>query len=513
VKKIAVIGSGVAGLTCAAYLVDKGFQVKVYEQFPEIGGVTATMEKDGFFWDLGPMLLEGFGPGEPAADILEELGVYNKLQLKRDERGLVFPDFSIWRQKEYNGPYWRRELLKQFFPGESEGLDRYYRFYDRMMDIMSLGRRAEKARFPGSLVLKLRMLMIFSKVRKYKDWPASRLMDYFFKGPELKGLFTSLLADFVVPPSQFPALAVPAINVETPFDIRMPLQVSKAGPRPGYWYVLGGCQKLVDVLAEKLISSGADILTDSPVEKIDIENRQVKGIQLKDGSYEPFDIVIATGGVKEIMFDVVGKEHLREDFIRDVTEVPLMESVHMIHLGVDYDILTRQPGALCYYYNTYDIESAVRECRKGVYHEGKDGFLVYIPSLHSPEMAPEGLHAMTIYTIAPNSLSEGTWSDRKEELSEKLLIEAERFFPELRKHIKTRVIMTPEDFRTRTYLKHHAFGGRAPVMGKSGGAHRTPVEGLWFAGSQSAKTGGGVSGTMEASRKVVKMILEDMEAV
>ena len=47
-------------------MVRAGHQVTVYEQFSEIGGVTATLRREGFGWDLGPLLLEGLGPGEPA---------------------------------------------------------------------------------------------------------------------------------------------------------------------------------------------------------------------------------------------------------------------------------------------------------------------------------------------------------------------------------------------------------------------------------------------------------------
>ena len=68
-----VVGSGAAGLTAAAYLARDGCQVDVFEQADHIGGVTATIRQDGYAWDLGPMALEGFGPGEPAARLLAEL--------------------------------------------------------------------------------------------------------------------------------------------------------------------------------------------------------------------------------------------------------------------------------------------------------------------------------------------------------------------------------------------------------------------------------------------------------
>ncbi len=85
-----VVGSGMAGLTAAAYLARDGCQVDVYEQADHIGGVTATIGKDGYSWDLGPMALEGFGPGEPAAILLEELGCYDRIHPIRGDRGLWF---------------------------------------------------------------------------------------------------------------------------------------------------------------------------------------------------------------------------------------------------------------------------------------------------------------------------------------------------------------------------------------------------------------------------------------
>ena len=148
-----VIGSGMSGLTTAAYLSQAGYAVTVFEQFPQIGGVTATLRREGYGWDLGPLLLEGFGPGELADEILTELGVSDRVRTVREDRGICFPDFAIWKPERYQGPYWRRERLKALFPGEEEGLDRYYGFYDQMMDLMALARRSEAATGPAALLL------------------------------------------------------------------------------------------------------------------------------------------------------------------------------------------------------------------------------------------------------------------------------------------------------------------------------------------------------------------------
>jgi phytoene dehydrogenase-like protein len=505
--KAIIIGSGMSGLTAAAFLARAGHQVTVLEQFPTIGGVTATLHKDGFSWDLGPLNLEGFGPGEPAGEVLQELGLQDQVRLVRAARGVAFPDYELWKPAEYSGPYWRRERLKEIFPEEADGLDRYYQFYDRMLDLAALARRAEKAHGVAALPLKAQMLLAFSRVSAMKDWNAQQVLDSFFKRPELQALYTGILADFVVRPTQFQGLGIPFVNVETAYDERMPLQVSKAGPRPSYHSVIGGVGQLVAAMASSVQKNGGQIHLRAPARQIIIEEGRARGVVLEDGTRLEADLVVASGGARETLFELVGRQHLTADFTRRIEDIPLMESVLMVHLGIDIDPLPYQPGPLCYYYGTYDVEGGVERCQRGEYHEGRDGFLIYVPSLHSSQMAPPGCQAVTIYTIAPNRLDHGNWEERKEELADKLLAEAEKIIPKLRQHTIVRVVMTPEDFKARTHLLHHAFGGCAPVMGKDGAPHRTPIQGLWFIGAQS-ESKGGVTNVVVGARKAARMILE-----
>jgi len=53
-KRVAIIGSGITGLTCALTLARKGFEVTVFEKADHSGGLGGTFRRNGFAWDHGP---------------------------------------------------------------------------------------------------------------------------------------------------------------------------------------------------------------------------------------------------------------------------------------------------------------------------------------------------------------------------------------------------------------------------------------------------------------------------
>ena len=84
-KSVAVVGGGVAGLTCAKVLHDGGADVTVYEKAPGVGGRVRTIGKDGFKLDRGfQVYLEAYPEGKRHLD-------YDALDLHPFEPGaLVF---------------------------------------------------------------------------------------------------------------------------------------------------------------------------------------------------------------------------------------------------------------------------------------------------------------------------------------------------------------------------------------------------------------------------------------
>jgi phytoene desaturase len=495
--KAIIIGSGLSGLMSAALLSCEGVQVTVYEQNNEIGGVTALIQKNGYSWEQGPLLLGGFLPGEPAFEALKKLGI--NVDFIRADRGIVMPDYEMWKPDQYAGPLWRKERLKELFPDEVWGINQYYRFYDAMVSLSMLGREED------SIPKKLKMAFQWLKVKKFAHMSAQELMEYFFKSEKIRTLFTGIVADFCASPREFQGLAIPFVNIETAFDVRIPLFERGKKMRDGFCYIRGSVAELVRQLTKCIRDHGGIIHTGMAVSKILIHEKQVQAVRLATGETDQADLVIASGGGKDVFYDLVGKEYLDPPYQQILETFKPMESVFMVHLGIDIDPLQYQKSALCYYYGTYDIEGSIQKMREGEYHEGNDGFLMYVPSHHNPELAPAGHHCLTIYTVAPDTLKTGDWEQEKTVYAEKLIRLAERYIPNLSQHIQEEVIRTPLDYRKLAYLKKSSFGGIVPVMGVKNPPHVTMIEGLYFVGQQS-ENGGGMSAVIVGAQSTFDQI-------
>ena len=504
-QKIIVVGGGVAGLTAAAYLAKAGHPVMLLERSEEVGGGLTPLRKDGYQWDLGPRMVEAFAPGEPGGRILKELGIQRHVALEPADRGVVFPDFDLRKPSSLSEADWLRRRLATLFPFEREGLEGYFRYHEQAWRWHTRRVTRElRGAFSHSPVVSGRRRPP-KEIRTREHWSAQRLLDHFLVDPRLKAAFACPLMYRGVLASELPAFYLPLLNAETRFDARL-LGASRVRWRPSYHFLRDGGSSLTNAIAEVVREHGGRIYTGARVERILVDEDRVRGVQLEGGHVESARVVIATGGARETFFELVGRGYLPLGFGYRIDTLQVTSSAFAVHLGVDFDPSPYQSDPLVYYCMTYDVEGAVHGCRSGAFHEGRDGFAVFIPSLFAQGLAPGGHHVLSLVTFAPNTLEGEGWQKRGRELARTLVSLAESVFPGLREHIVTRVITTPDDLQERTGQRCHAVWGIAPVLGQEGLGYETPIAGLWFVGSQS-RSGGGILQVMIGARQAVRMIL------
>ncbi len=304
--KIVVIGSGMSGLTAAAVCAQAGHHVEVFEQNERPGGVTRTLAADGYQWDLGQLLLEGLAPHEPAGRILNELGISPLISIQKDDRGYVFPDFELRKPEQPAGMRWRMDKLREIFPKEALGLERYWKEYIRFNRVMTAGRRIDTARGFDKLLWQARLYWHLLPLLAKKDWSAQRLMDSFFKPIELQCVFISILADFFTSPRQFMGLGVYALNPEPVYDCRLPDKLAPGAELLYNYSIHGGIEKLVEAFTARIQDCGGKIYTRRAVSKILVENNKITGVLGAQGVQTDADVVIASGGAQETFLESGG---------------------------------------------------------------------------------------------------------------------------------------------------------------------------------------------------------------
>jgi len=87
-QKIGVIGAGPMGLACAYKLLKAGYAVEIFEADDRIGGMSASFDFDG-------MTIERYyhficAPDQPLFDMLDELGIKDKLRWRDTRQGYFF---------------------------------------------------------------------------------------------------------------------------------------------------------------------------------------------------------------------------------------------------------------------------------------------------------------------------------------------------------------------------------------------------------------------------------------
>ena len=120
-----VIGSGIGGLTTAAFLSKEGQKVLVLERHYTAGGFTHVFKRKGYEWDVGIHYIGEVQRPNSAIRRIFDYITDGKLQWA--DMGRVY-DRIIIGEKEYElvkGIENFKEQLAQYFPEEEKAIDEY----------------------------------------------------------------------------------------------------------------------------------------------------------------------------------------------------------------------------------------------------------------------------------------------------------------------------------------------------------------------------------------------------
>ncbi|MGD0544448.1 MAG: NAD(P)/FAD-dependent oxidoreductase [Candidatus Acidiferrales bacterium] len=277
-----------------------------------------------------------------------------------------------------------------------------------------------------------------------------------------------------------------------------------------YGHVIGGMGSITQALASAARKFGVEILTSSPVVKIDVRDGISHGVILEDGTEISSRIVLSNADPKRTFLGLLDANQLPEDFRRATAGIKmdgpcakvnfvLSEEPRVTGMPPDWpapqrSLFTLVPS-LAFAERCYDI-SKFGDVPEELWVD------CVVASNVDSTLAPQGKHVMTTFIqYVPYRLREGAWDEKRELLGDRVVKKIAEYAPNVPNSIIARQVLTPLDLeRTYGLTEGNIFHGdlsleqlffMRPVPGWA--QYRTPVAGLYLCGA-GAHPGGGVTG-------------------
>jgi phytoene dehydrogenase-like protein len=271
----------------------------------------------------------------------------------------------------------------------------------------------------------------------------------------------------------------------------------------------GGTGGVAAAIASAAREAGAQIRTSAGVAQVRVRGGRAVGVVLESGEEIEARAVLASTDARRTFLGLLPPGTLDPAFEAQVRRFRYRGSSGKVNLALDgLPSFTSLPGpgehlrgAISFSPSVDHLERAYDDAKAGRFSR-RPYVDVVIPTLVDPTMAPPGRHVMSCFVqYAPYHLAEGTWDEQRDAFGDAVVdVIAERA-PGIRERILHRQVVTPLDMERDVGLTEgNIFQGELsleqlffnrPVTGWS--RFRTPLPGLWLAGS-SAHPGGGIMG-------------------
>ena len=492
---VVIVGSGIAGLTSAAYLAKAGRSVLLCEKQAACGGLVNTFERDGFFFDGGIRAMEDSGVLFP---MIEQLGldipfVPNKLSIGLADRVMRLQDESDVLQY--------RDLLAHFYPESRAEIDAIIAQVQLIMHYMEVQYGIKNP--------------IFLDVRKDRDYFMREVLPWMFKYARTAPRITKMqvpVLDFLRRYTSNQSLldliaqhffqSTPAFFALSYFKLYL-----------DYHYPLGGTGRFVEKLVSFITDHGGTIRTNTEIVSIDPVG---KTLQESNGETYEYRQLIWSADQKAlyrmVQIDDIPDLRLQAD-IRDrqalISDKAGNDSVLTLFLAVDMDKNYFENICTEHFFYTAkpDGQSAAGPLPMGGDRATIEDWLkrffalttyeISIPVLRDASMAPPGKTGLIISVLFDYRLTkhiqDSGWYEEFKILCEQTMLDVldESVFPGIRETVLQRFSSTPLSMQAHAGTSDGAIVGWAftndpmPVenrLPKIMHAVRTPIPGVLQAG-------------------------------
>ncbi len=286
-----VIGSGFSGITAAASLAQKGYEVTILEKNTVAGGRARKFEVDGYTFDMGPSwywmpeVFEQFFTrfGKQRADYYELVRLDPSYSIFFGDQDMMEVPASI--EALY-------AMFERYEPGSSPKLKKFleeaaYKYKVGMEEFVYK---------PGDSVLEFADIRVFKSLFRLQMFSSiSSQIRSLFKHPQLIQLL------------EFPVLFLGATPQNTPAMYSL---MNYADLVLGTWYPLGGMHKIIEGMLSVAKELGVKVKLGQEVQSIYVPNGHATKVITQDQEYHA-DIVVGSADYHHVEQQLLKKEHRR----------------------------------------------------------------------------------------------------------------------------------------------------------------------------------------------------------
>jgi len=489
VKKLIVIGAGLAGLTAAAQCARKGYDVTVLEKNDAPGGVARTLERGGFTFDMGPtwyLMAEVFDRffaefGKTTADYFEltALDPSYTIHFEDGRQAHITRDLSkvaaLFEGLEPGAGKKLKGYLEESEYKYRTALDEFlYREYNSIFDFFN-----KKMLFEG---MKLR---IFQKLDPY--------LKRYFISEKIRKILEYNIVFLGCSPFKSPAL----YSLMSHVDLVQ-----------GVSYPMGGIGSLVRAVYDLAREQGVNFHFNSEVSSIEVKDGRAERVIASTGNFKG-DIVLNAADYRLCEKNFLRPEH-RTYSDRYWNKRLLAPTAFLIYLGLNKKIPGLSHHTL---YLAEDWDRHFETIFDRPAWPDNPSFYIGCPSKTDSSVAPEnGENLFVLVPVAPG-LDD---SDKtREQFADRIISKIESLTGEtIRDSIIVKQIVSHCNFKELGYFKGTSLGLAHTLFQTAffRPAHRSKrVSNLYFTGHYT-HPGIGMPMVVIASHVISDKILREMGA-
>ncbi len=374
-SRVAVIGSGFAGLSAACFLAKEGFDVTIFEKNESAGGRARKFQSNGFTFDMGPSwywmpdvfekFFQCFDKSVSDYYSLERLDPsYRVVYSKNDALDIPAGVDALCKMFDRLEPGSSKQLLRFLEEGKVK--------YDLGVNKLVYNPGTSLTEFFDVDLMKgVFSMHVFQSISTY--------IRKFFKDPRLIQLL------------EFPVLFLGAKPENTPALYSL---MNYADMVLGTWYPTGGMHKIIDGMVSLAQSLGVKMEFNSAVQRIDVEGTKAKGILVKNTLRE-FDYIVASADYHHV------EQHLLPETHRNYSEAYWQKRVMAPSSLIFYLGINKKIDNLLHHTLFFDQDFKVHA--KEIYDDpqwpSSPQFYVSCTSQSDSTVAPEGCE--NIFILVP----------------------------------------------------------------------------------------------------------------